>query len=406
MTYTLCLNMIVKNESHIITTTLQNIIDHIPINYWVICDTGSTDHTKELIKSFFKEKGIEGELLEHEWKDFGTNRTLALQAAYNKTDYLLIFDADDAFHGSFTIPLDKNIHKYNLKMDNGSYYRPLIVDNRKKWKFVGVLHEYLEKDEDFQEITATVNGNYHIQSRRIGDRSRDPDKYKKDAQVLNDAYEKAKEKGDHLMNRYVFYCANSYKDAGMLKEAIEWYKKTLTHTGWVQERYVSCLRIFECYEYLNQRENGFYYLIKSLEYDSQRFECIYKLIAHYCVENMNNVAFSFYQLIQDFYENHYINDSNVINSSKLFIDTSYGDFYLPYMMIIVSDRVKKNEIGVKMYEMIYTKKFKAPEWYLKNLIFNMRFFIDKFKPETFKLMNEYRQSYPLFDSLCDESSKK
>jgi glycosyltransferase involved in cell wall biosynthesis len=396
--------MIVKNESHIIQKTLQNIIDHLPIDYWVICDTGSTDNTTESITSFFSEKSIKGELYHHEWKDFGTNRTLALREAYNKTDYLLIFDADDSFEGVFNIPQTSfHIHKFNLKMDGGSYYRPLIVDNRKKWKFTGVLHEYLEKDEEFEEFTAVIQGNYSIHSGRIGNRSKDPEKYKKDAVVLSVAYDKAKEEGSQLVNRYVFYCANSYKDAGMINEAIEWYKKTLTHQGWIQERYVSCLRLFECYERIGQKETGFYYLIKSLEYDKKRYECIYKLIAHYCVENMNDVAYSFYSLIKDEYEAKYISETN---GSKLFIDTSYGDFYLPYIMIIVSDRVKQREVGVKMYEIIFQKKFKASEWYLNNLIFNMKFFIDKFRPETLKWLNEYRESYPLFERLCDENSKK
>ena len=47
---TICLNMIVKNESHIIEKTLENICNKIKISYWVISDTGSTDNTVELIK--------------------------------------------------------------------------------------------------------------------------------------------------------------------------------------------------------------------------------------------------------------------------------------------------------------------------------------------------------------------
>jgi len=46
---TICLNMIVRNESHIIEKTLKNICDNIAITYWVICDTGSTDNTKQII---------------------------------------------------------------------------------------------------------------------------------------------------------------------------------------------------------------------------------------------------------------------------------------------------------------------------------------------------------------------
>ena len=66
-------------------------------------------------------------------------------------------------------------------MDNGSYYRPLLINNKRKWKFTGVLHEYLEKDEDFLESTHFIQGNYDIQSGRLGDRSKDPEKYIKDA---------------------------------------------------------------------------------------------------------------------------------------------------------------------------------------------------------------------------------
>jgi len=42
----ICLNMIVKNEAHIIGKTLKNICENVPITYWVISDTGSTDNTK------------------------------------------------------------------------------------------------------------------------------------------------------------------------------------------------------------------------------------------------------------------------------------------------------------------------------------------------------------------------
>ena len=40
---TICLNMIVKNESKIIRETLVNICKYIKLDYWVISDTGSSD---------------------------------------------------------------------------------------------------------------------------------------------------------------------------------------------------------------------------------------------------------------------------------------------------------------------------------------------------------------------------
>jgi hypothetical protein len=43
-------------------------------------------------------------------------------------------------------------------------------------------------------------------------------------------------------------------------------------------------------------------------------------------------------------------------------------------MIIVSDKVGKREIGIKMYDMIFTKGKVAGQWWIGNLTFNFQFF--------------------------------
>ena len=48
---TLCLNMIVKNESKIIRRLLESVAPYI--DCYCICDTGSTDNTIEIIQTFF-----------------------------------------------------------------------------------------------------------------------------------------------------------------------------------------------------------------------------------------------------------------------------------------------------------------------------------------------------------------
>ena len=53
---TLCLNMIVRNESRIIRRLLESVCG--VIDSYCICDTGSTDNTVEIIETFFQEKGI------------------------------------------------------------------------------------------------------------------------------------------------------------------------------------------------------------------------------------------------------------------------------------------------------------------------------------------------------------
>jgi glycosyltransferase involved in cell wall biosynthesis len=64
-----CLVMIVKNESEVIRRCIESVKDYI--DYWVICDTGSTDDTKKIIQETMDEFGIKGELHDREWVDYG-----------------------------------------------------------------------------------------------------------------------------------------------------------------------------------------------------------------------------------------------------------------------------------------------------------------------------------------------
>ena len=111
---TICLTMIVKNEAHLILECFRHLSKYITFDYWVINDNGSTDGTQKLIKDYFAEKGIPGELDETPWKDFAFNRTLAFKRAFEKTDYAFVWDADDEIWGNFKLPdvLDQDHYKY------------------------------------------------------------------------------------------------------------------------------------------------------------------------------------------------------------------------------------------------------------------------------------------------------
>ena len=206
----LCLNMIVKNEAAIIRDTLQNIVDHTPVDYWVISDTGSTDGTQQIINDFFREKGIPGELYQDDWVDFAHNRTKALQYAYNKSDFLLIFDADDRFIDNLELPStdnECNAFFLILKMATIEYQRILLIRNNERWRFVGVLHELIQYadigQERHQKLTCRISAS------SSGNRASDPDKFNKDAAILEKAYKEAYDVGDKIYIRYIFYCANT-----------------------------------------------------------------------------------------------------------------------------------------------------------------------------------------------------
>ena len=87
--------MIVKNESRIITRLLKSVLPII--DTYVICDTGSTDGTPQIITDFFTTHGITGEVITEPFRNFGYNRTFALKAARGKATYALLLDADMIF---------------------------------------------------------------------------------------------------------------------------------------------------------------------------------------------------------------------------------------------------------------------------------------------------------------------
>jgi glycosyltransferase involved in cell wall biosynthesis len=299
--------MIVKNEAHIVATTLQNLVDKVPLTSWVICDTGSTDGTQELIRTFFLERGIPGLCVQHTWTDFATNRTQAIYAAYaylkkepkepkepkqqeKKKKYLFFFDADDELVGTPELGdiVTTGADKIDFLFGHSFHYvRPLMVSIEHPWYFEGVLHEYLTLPPTYSKSTHTITlkGDYYVISGRAGSRSKDPHKYFKDARVLEKAYHTVLSSNKGLACRYAFYCAQSYKDAigeeavktvgeaELINKSIEWYTKCLKE-NWIQERFYSSLQLGELYAKKGNTEMSQHYYMKTIEYDSERLEGI------------------------------------------------------------------------------------------------------------------------------------
>lgn len=293
---TICLNMIVKNEAHIIMETLENIYKYI--DYWVICDTGSTDNTKEIITNFFKKKNIKGELYDEPWKNFGHNRSIALEKAYNKSDYVFVFDADDIIEGDFKFPenMDKDCYKLKYGTPGFVYTRTQIVNNRIKWKYRGVLHEYIECINKENLTGETIEGYYFVNSRRLGDRNKDSKKYKKDAKMLLDAI--AEETDQTMISRYYFYTGQSFRDYGDYENAIKYYNKRIEFGGWSEELYISYMEIGLAMIKLKYPKDD---IIKSFMDGFKilplRTECLFHLASYYYSINDYNNAYKFAMIL-------------------------------------------------------------------------------------------------------------
>lgn len=269
---TICLSMIVKNESHCIARCLKSVIPYI--DYWIISDTGSTDNTKDIIKDILKD--IPGELHDHPWKDFAFNRNAVLILSKDKADYTLIIDADDYLVSNNDFKsLNKLAYKINIHHDNIIYSRVQLIHNSLDFEYVGILHEYLNIKNN---IDISTLEDVHIVYGANGARSQNPNKYYEDALV----FEKALEIEPHN-SRYTFYCAQSFRDANRYAKAITYYTKRTQMGGWNEEIYISLLMIAKLTEFMipfeiNSVESAY---LKAFNYLPTRVESLYYL-ATYC----------------------------------------------------------------------------------------------------------------------------
>jgi len=376
--------MIVKNESHVIRNTLENLCKYINFSYYVISDTGSTDNTKEIIKSFFDNINVKGEIYSDTWKDFGHNRSLALKYAYKKTKYLMIFDADDSIHGEFTLPKIMEHDCYYLNMGSGvKYKRVLIVNNHLIWSFIGVLHEFILCNDKKDPSNLHIEGDYYIDSGKNGSRSNDPEKYNKDAMILEKAFYEAEKNNDNLKVRYSFYTAQSYRDCNNKEKAILWYKKRIEFKDWNQEVYFSHYMLGILYRDLGEIEKALYYWTLALDVDEERIECQYEIISYYRKLGLWRLAYNNFKMIENKYINVNLND-------KLFTFYNIYNFLIDYELSIISYHVNKIDDGIEYYKKLFLLGKNIGFDLQINILDNFSFYIDHVK---FDII--------LFESYCN-----
>ena len=375
--------MIVKNEAHVIAETLENLYSYVKFDYYVICDTGSTDATKSIITNFFSEKGVAGEIHDHVWRDFGHNRTLALNAAFNKADYSFIFDADDKIVGDFNLVQPLRSDSYHFKFGNGfNYLRVLMINSRQRWQFKGVLHEFITCTEA-SGTSETIQGNYYVESGRRGARNNVANKYLDDARILERGFHDEMNGGDKGMaERYAFYCAQSYKDGGdaYIKDAIQWYERVLTLNNWNQEKYYSCLMLAELYERhpdkdksretLMKSQN---YLLMSSNYDSERIEGVATLMEQYRNHGMNTLVNLMYHKYKGYSRNQ---------TDKLFVNQGKYDYCIEYNNSISAFYTGDSVSGYECCKQILTAS-RVPVGYYSSTINNVMFYKDLMMKDRF-----------------------
>lgn len=243
---TVCLNMIVKDEARVLTRCLDSVLPFI--DSWLIVDTGSNDGTQDLIRHKLADKP--GQLHERPWRNFGFNRSEALELARSRADYLLLLDADEAVEAApgFALPAltaDEYLARFKLAGSDTAWYRTALIRAALPWRYQGVLHEYLTCDET--KGREQLHG-LELRSYSDGARNADPvAKYAADARLLEAALEQ-----EPSNERYAFYLAQSYRDAGDSERALAAYRQRLAMGGWDEEQFEARLQIASLSERLER----------------------------------------------------------------------------------------------------------------------------------------------------------
>lgn len=227
-----CLAMIVKNEAHIIGRCLASVVPFM--DYWVICDTGSTDETPTAIR---RATGLTPGYVHHTpWTDFGANRTEALALARPHADYTLMLDADEILQCA-----DQD-WKRNLVLDGyhipvllGStkFSRILLFNNLLPWRFDGAVHEH---PECASALPCRIGTMSELSILSLGDGARHapdaPNCYEADCALLAKATLE-----DPTDARASYYYAQTLMNCGRRAEAYNEFKRRSTLQGWDAETF-------------------------------------------------------------------------------------------------------------------------------------------------------------------------
>lgn len=270
--------MIVKNEEETLKQCLKsicNMCDEI-----IIVDTGSTDETKKIARSFTNK------IYDFKWiDDFSAARNFAFNLA--EMDYILWLDADDVFleedqkkfkklKDNLNPNIDSVSMNYILTFDeyeNPSFYfrRNRLVKRSNNFKWIGPVHEYLE-----------VGGNIFSADIAVVHRKSDKKASNQSTDRNLKIYEKRLKAGETFSPRDLFYYANELKDHQAYKRALIYYEKFLTtKKGWIEDRIRACLSMAESYAILGKEDEKVEMLLKTLTFDRPRPETCCRLGNHF-----------------------------------------------------------------------------------------------------------------------------
>jgi len=362
---TLCLNMIVKNESKIITRLFDSVLPII--DTYCICDTGSTDNTVQLITDYFTSKGIQGKIVTEPFINFCHNRNFALKACEGMSDYVLLMDADMVLEiKNFNKSMLLTAQSFNMLQGSESlqYQNMRIVKNNGLYSYCGVTHEYINTPDNNTTISIAKD---ILFIRDYGDGGCKSDKYERDIRLLLNGIQEEPNNA-----RYYFYLANSYHDSGRYGEAINAYKKRIELGGWKEETWYSNYRIGLCFKNMGKMEDAVRYWMDGYNFYPERLEGLYELITYYRKISKHNLANMFYQEALKYLK------AKLDKTQYLFLHNDVYTYKLYYEYTIFSAYIGNKIINDEVVEMLNNCNNGAEN---NNLLENMKFYKSILQPK-------------------------
>jgi len=385
---TLCLNMIVKNESNIIQRLLDSVVDII--DTYCICDTGSTDNTIEIITNYFNNKNIQGKIVQEPFINFEHNRNFALKSCLGMSDYILLMDADMQLKlGTFS---KQNLSEYDafqvLQGNDDFFYNNVrIIKNDGIAKYIGVTHEYMSTPNTYKIHTISKQ---ELFINDIGDGGAKNDKFERDVRLLENSL-----LNDPKNERTHFYLANSYFDNGQFDKAIDIYNKRIALGGWDQEVWYSYYRIGISYKKLNRINDAIITWLDGYNYYPHRLENLYEIIHHYRNTSKHKLVYKLYEICkQTLEQKHQIHN-------YLFLYNSVYTYLLYYEYSIIAAYIGIKNINNEIIQILNNSKEDSLNY---NLFSNMKFYKDILKP--IEVIDKFDGSveFLLNDELCNYKS--
>jgi glycosyltransferase involved in cell wall biosynthesis len=248
----ICLGMIVKNEQRDLPRCLNSAREAYD-QVWIV-DTGSDDGTEKIAQEVYLGASDPNGLL----NDFSKARNHMLDAVDDKADWVLCLDADDELETPLAIRRASYCPAF-------SSFAVWIRDGVAQWS----THRFWKT-----KLGIRFEGRCHEYPNLIGDSAMMEDVIVRHHGEPNDGQENSNARNlrilmldwtDRPNPRTAFYLANTHRDGGRWKEAVEWYEERISMgTHYLDEWLFAHLYLVRCLRQLGETNRALWNLSRAV----------------------------------------------------------------------------------------------------------------------------------------------